>query len=91
MQKLLLHNISRQGVSLHSLLYHPVYSSIAIQLIADCKAYRLPRLLNEYLEFSGVNGFVSTIFEKQFSVKNPLDRHLKKPGKRWPVAGTHLV
>ena len=35
---------------------------ITIQLIADCMAYRLPRLLNEYLEFSGVNGFVSTIF-----------------------------
>ena len=40
-------------------------------------AYRLPRLLNKYLEFSGVNGFVSTIFKKTIiSVKNPLDRHL---------------
>ena len=28
-------------------------------------AYWLPRLLNEYLEFSGVNGFVSMTFKKQ--------------------------
>ena len=39
---------------------------MAIQLIAECIAYRLPGLLNEYLEFSGENGFVSTIFKKLF-------------------------
>ena len=39
-------------------------------------------LLNECLEFNGVNGFVSTILilKTMISVKNPLDRHLKKPG-----------
>ena len=37
---------------------------IAIQLIADYMAYRLPRLLNEYLESSGVNGFVSSTILK---------------------------
>ena len=37
---------------------------IAIQLIADCIAYRLPGLFKEYLEFSGINGFVSTILKK---------------------------
>ena len=55
-------------------------------------AYRLPRLLNEYLEFSAVNGFVSTIFKKTIiSVKNLLDRHLKKQGARRPQAGARLV
>ena len=38
---------------------------IVIQLIADCIAYRLTVLLNEYLEFSGVNGFISAIFRNQ--------------------------
>ena len=36
-----------------------------IQIIAECIAYRLPGLLNEYLEFSGINGFVSTTIKKQ--------------------------
>ena len=54
-------------------------------------AYRLLRMLNEYLEFSAVNSFVSAIFKKTTaSVKNPLDRHLKKPGVP-AAAGAHLV
>ena len=49
-------------------------------------AYRLLRMLNEYLEFIGVNGFVSATIKKTIiSVKNPLDRHLKKPGARRPA------
>ena len=35
---------------------------IAIQLIANCMAYRLPGLLNEYVEFSGVNA-LRALFE----------------------------
>ena len=38
------------------------------QLMEDCIAYRLPELLNEYLEFSEVNGFVSTIFKNQLAI-----------------------
>ena len=55
---------------------HPIY--IAIQLLVDWTAYQLPVLVNKYLEFSMVNGFVSAIFIKTINcVGEPLDRHLK--------------
>ena len=51
---------------------------IAIQLIADCIAYQLPGLLNEYLEFSEVNHVVSAIFIRTINyVGELLDHHLK--------------
>ena len=55
---------------------HPIY--IAIQLLVDWIAYQLPLLVNKYLEFSMVNGFVSVIFIKTINcVGKPLDCHLK--------------
>ena len=54
---------------------HPIY--IAIQLLVDWITYQLPVLVNKYLEFSMVNGFVSAIFIKTINcVGEPLDRHL---------------
>ena len=41
-------------------------------------AYQIPVLVNEYLEFSGVNSFVSAIFVKTINyMGKPLDCHLK--------------
>ena len=43
----------------------------------DLILYRLPGLVNEYLEFSGVNGFISAIFVKTiYCVGKPIDSHL---------------
>ena len=48
-----------------------------IQLPVDSIDYQLPVLVNEYLEFSRVNGFVSAIFIKIINcVGEPLDHHL---------------
>ena len=55
---------------------------MAIQLIADCIAYRLPELLNEYLEFSAVNGFVSTIFKKLIIIKVRLTATFRNQARR---------
>ena len=57
---------------------HPIY--IVIQLLLDWTAYQLSVLVNECLEFSIVNGFVSAIFiEKINCVGELLNRHLKMP------------
>ena len=52
-------------------------SNLYTVTIVDWIAYQLPVLVNEYLEFSMVNGFVSAIFIKTInSMGEPLDSHL---------------
>ena len=64
----------------HAKVTSSVY--IVIKLIANCIAYWLPGLFNEYLELSEVNGFLAAFSKTVNYVGKPLDCHLKKPGER---------
>ena len=58
----------------------------------DCIAYPLPRLFNEYLEFSEVKMFCFATFIKTMnSVGKPLGRHLKKPGTQAVAPGLKIT